>query len=515
MPQTERKKKVLKSVIAQIFYTIILVVLGFVSRKIFVVYLSKELLGLNGLLTSIIGMLSLAELGVGEAINYSLYKPLAEEDNESVKTIMDLYKKCYIAIGIAIVILGIVIMPVLPYLCKTSIKMAYVYKVYVLFLLDAGLSYCLAYSRNIISADQKDYIVTNVDSVSQIIITLFQVIVLIHTHSYIIYLAVKIGIVFVRNFYLHKKSLKLFPYLKEKNITPIGTAEKKSLIENVKALFVIKVATYCVQGTDNMLLSAFCSLGAVAIYGNYTMIFYYLNQVSSVIFTKARASVGNYLQTEDVEKGYILFKNFFFINFIIVSLVSTGVFGVSDKILILWLGEDFVWPLGLIGIIAFNNYSRNILQACEVFRGAAGLYSPRKFVKYLALFEGALNLVASVFCIKILNMGEYGVFVGTFISTLVSTIAVPWIVYRFLFKKSLKEYYAIYFKYMITGLLVLFLSRFIVEQIYLESLIITIAIGIIVCVSVTVVVYTILFGRSEEFQYLVDLIKKIMKRKNA
>lgn len=513
MEQEGRKKKVVKNIVSQSVFSGIQAVMSFVLRKIFVIYLSKELLGLNGLLTSVIGALSIAELGIGEAINFSLYKPLANDDKEMVKSIMKLYQKLYLIIGFIIVGLGILFLPFLHLVVQESIPMSYVYKIYIIFLLDTFFSYCLAYSRNIISADQRDYIVTYIDSIAQVLITCVQIVILVLTKNYIIYLIVKIVIVVVKNYYLHQKSLKLFPYLKEKNSHPLTKEYLSNLFENVKALFVIKIASFCVVGTDNILLSAFETLASVGIYANYLSLLNIINRAFNTVFDKARASIGNYLETEDMESSYVLFKRLFFVNFILTSCTSIFTFVLINEVITLWLGTDFVWPIGVVAILICNNYSRYILQACEAFRGAAGLYSPKPFVKYLSLMEGIVNLVVSVGFIKIFNMGVYGVFAGTFVSTIVSTIGVPWIVYRFLFKKDLKSFFGLYVKYGLGTLLASAVSYILFITLSGTNHWINLILGGGICVGVTGIIYLILYYRMDECQYFVSLLKKNPKKK--
>ena len=144
-----------------------------------------------------------------------------------------------------------------------------------------------------------------------------------------------------------------------------------------------------------------------------------------------------------------------------------------------------------------------------------GLYSPRPFVKYLALLEGIINLVASVGFIFILEERILGVFLGTAVSTVVSTIAVPWIVYKFLFKRPLKEFFAIYFKYMLIGAIAMALCRICSIFIYTDNRLLNIIIGGLLCVIIVGIVYLIFFYKTEEFKYVKSLAVSILKSKKV
>ncbi len=517
MNQDGRKISVIKNVIAQMFSAVIQTALGLVARKLFVTYLTTELLGLNGLMTSIISMLSIAELGVGEAINYSLYTPLAKGDKAQVNAIMKLYKKLYLGIAGVILAIGLAIIPFLHLVIDADITLpfSYIYKIYFLFLFDTFLSYCLAYSRNIITADQKDYIVTNADSITQIITVILQIGILVITKSYVLYLLVKTVVAFGRNILLHFKSIKLHPYIKDKQTKKLSKEYLKELVDNVKALFVTRISYFIVSGTDNMLLSSFVSLTSVGLYSNYLTILTLINKTFNTVFDKAKAGVGNFIAEGNTDNLYQLFKNIFFINFVFTSFTSIGFYVVCNEVIGAWMGNSFLLSTGVVFLLAFNNYSRYILQACECFRGAMGLYSPRPFVKYLALLEGIINLVASVGFIFILEERILGVFLGTAVSTVVSTIAVPWIVYKFLFKRPLKEFFAIYFKYMLIGAIAMALCRICSIFIYTDNRLLNIVIGGLLCVIIVGIVYLIFFYKTEEFKYVKSLAVSILKSKKV
>lgn len=507
-----RKDKVIKNVSSQMFATLVQSLLGFIIRRTFLDCLGQSLLGLNGLMTSIIGMLSLVELGVGEAINFSLYEPLAKGDHKQVNAIMKLYKKLYISIGGIITALGIVLFPFLHLLVETEVSMSIVYQTYGLFLINNLFSYLFAYNRNIISADQKDYIVINTDTVGQIALNISQLIVLLLTRNYYLHLILQIISTFARNYYISLKAKKLYPYINQKDAQPLTKEYIHNLVNNVKALFITRVAYFCVSGTDNILLSSFVSLSSVAIYNNYVTILNLFNNTFNMIISKARSVIANYMVLNEIENSYMLFKRIFFVNFIITSYTSIGIFVVCNEVICVWLGEGNTWPLLIIGLLVYNNYSRYILQTCEAFRGAAGLYSPRPFVKYVSLLEGIVNLVFSLIFIKILDNPIIGIFLGTSVSTIVSTITVPWIVYHFLFKISLFEFYILYFKYFLVMIITLFISNSIFQMVLVESHLLNVVSGIIVCSMTTLVIYVGLFHQSDEYRYIMNIVKSYLKK---
>lgn len=513
MENSNRQDKVIRNVSSQMVAALIQSLLGFISRKIFLDCLGQDLLGLNSLLTSIIGMLSLAELGVSETINFSLYAPLAKGDKEQVASIMRLYRRLYSVLGIVVAVLGIAIFPFLNLLVESNVPMETVYWAYGLFLLGSVSSYYVAYKRSLIIADQRDYIVTNADTIAQIILTAVEILALLLTGSFFLYLVLKIAIPLLRNIYLSWLADKQYPYAKKKTARPLSKEYMQQLTHNIKALFTIRIASFCVSGTDNMLLSGFVDLAAVAIYNNYITVITMLNKTFNMIFSKAISVIGNYLVLKGKESSYTLFKRIFFANFIITSYTTIGITVVCNTVITAWLGMDYIWGIGMAALLAYNNYSRYILQTCEAFRSAAGLYSPKPFVKFLALFEGILNLVASLALIWIMDDNVAAVFLGTSISTVVSTIAVPWIVYRFLFQRSLREFFWLYFKYFAVMLVALAGSGFLFQLLMTSHAILDALIGIATCSVVTAGVYLLAFSRSDEFKYNLAVAKRLLLKK--
>lgn len=512
MEDNGHKTKVIKNASSQMMASLLQSILGFAARKIFLMHLGENLLGLNGVMTSILGMLSLAELGVGEAINYSLYEPLAKGDTEQVKSIMNLYKKLYVGISFVIIAIGLLISPVLHLMIETSVPLSTVYVAFGAFLLDTFLSYCLAYNRNIITADQKEYIVIRITVLAQVFMSISQIVLVLLTKNYYLYLACKIVFTVVQNVYIYRKANKMYPFLKTGKVQPLSKGYIDKLVYNIKALFVIRVASFCVSGTDNILLSMFASLSSVAIFNNYGTIIAFFNNTFNAVFARTSAVIGNYIALKGTDDVYVLFKRMFFMNFLITSYTSIGILLVSGEVISVWLGQQYTWQIGIVAIIIFNNYSRFILQTCEAFRSAKGLYSPKPFVKYLAFVEGILNLVASVLLVHVLDNAVAGIFLGTTISTIISTIGVPWIVYRFLFMQPLFEFWKIYFKYLIIAFLALIISGFFCSILFTQNHLINIILGILICTFFIGITYFCAFFKTDEFGYVYSGIKNALKK---
>ena len=362
---SNRKKMAVMNVFSAIMYYVANSIIGFINRKVFTVYLGSELLGLNGLVVSVISMLSLLELGVASSIGYSLYKPLEEKNYGEVKAIMQLFSRLYRYIGIAVAVIGLVLIPFLPFFVRTTIDQNYVIAVYLIFLLDAVLSYFMAYRRTIIVSAQKDYINKNADTFLYIVTGILQIIIICVWKSYIASLIVKLIFTVLNNLYLYIKAGKMFPYLNDKNLHgEIEKEVKDKIVYNVKALFVIKIASYCVVGTDNILLSAFADLTAVAIYSGYTLIIGIINNLFNRSFGYITANIGNYLIGHNKEEIYQFYNKLNFLNYLITSYTSIALLVLLNEFIgKVWLGEDYVFPMAAVAVLVFNNYLRFCTQA--------------------------------------------------------------------------------------------------------------------------------------------------------
>lgn len=502
----------IKNISTGILLQLIVVILGFISRKIFINTLGIQLLGINGLLTNILSMLGLVELGIGTAIYYSLYRPLAEKNKGQISAIMNLYGRMYRYIGILVILLGLIILPFLQYVINTDIQMSYVRVIFIIFLLDSSISYFLAYRRNIFSADQKDHILNKISIIFSVITSISQIVIILITRNYLIYLLVKIVLVFIQNIYIYIKSNKEYPYLKIKN-EKIDESIRKEIIKNIKALCVVKLSVYCVLGTDNILLSIFSGVGIVGLYSNYYLIIGTVTRIIQQVFIGIKASFGNFLIRKTKEEVNEIFNVFHFTNFWIASFSATALIVLINPFISLWIGEEMTLPINLVIVIIFNFYNQIMTNAIEVVRDSAGLYSPYPFFKYWALIEGILNLIISILLAKVLKMGAIGIFLGTSISTCITVYVLPWNVYKYVFKISSVKYYINHFVYMGLAFMISISTYYLANLITLDHFILEFLYKMIISIVLPNIVIILLFYRSKQFKYLYKKFMSLRRNK--
>lgn len=485
------------------------IIISFIARIIFLQVLNSEYLGINGLFTNILTILSLAELGIGTAMNFSLYKPLAEQNKEKIKSLMYLYKKAYIIIGIIILVVGIAISPLLPFFINEMPDIPEnIYFIYILFVINTGISYFFSYKRALIVSDQKRYIATIYRYGFYFLLNVAQIICLLITRNYILFLVLQIIFTLLENIFVSIKANKMYPYLKEKNIDKLLKEETKEIKKNVFAMFFHKVGEIVVKSTDNIIISKFVSLSAVGLYSNYYLITNALNMIIGQVFTSIVASIGNLGATENKEKLKNIFNKVFFLNFWIFGFSAICLYILFNDFISLWLGAEYLLPESVMLVIVVSFCIEGMRKSVLDFRDALGIFW---YDRYKPIFEVIINLIASIILVQ--KIGLAGVFVGTIISTLTTSFWVePYVLYKYGFKMKLRDYFKQYLKYTIVTLLVAILTVFIINTLFTSVTILTFIGKLLLCIGIPNLCFILIFRKGEEFIYYKDLMEGIINK---
>lgn len=482
-------------------------IISFFARIFFIRTLGREYLGLNGLFTNILTILSLAELGVGEAITFSLYKPLANNDTRKCTMLMQVYKKVYNVIGIAILVIGISLTPFLSLIIKDMPDIPYLNLIYVLFVVNTSVSYFFSYKRNLIIADQKRYIATFFRYLAHVVFTFLQIIYLLLFRNYIGYLVIMILATLADNIMVSRKADKMYPYLKSKEKITLDEDSKKGIIKNTKAMMMHKIGGVVVNSTDNILLSKFVSLDAVGLYSNYFFITNALNSVASHVFNSVTASVGNMIVLDDKKKQYSIFKDIFFLDFWMFCFISVSLLCLFNPFIELWIGKDYLFGFDVVCIIVINFYFLGMRKAVLTFREASGLFYKDR---WKSIAEAVVNLVTSI--VLAIHFGTFGVFLGTLISCVTTSLWIePMVLYKYGFEVKLWEYFKLYIKYLIITTCCCSLTYYLCTFIKFGA-IVSFVIKCILCLLIPNVVVLLLFRKTREFVYLKKVLKSFVTK---
>ena len=501
----------LKNIIGNFANNIVLNLLKFVSRIIFVKVLDEVYLGVNGLLSNVLGILALAELGIGTAINYSLYKPLADNDTDKCKKLMKFYRMAYRIIALVVLVLGLALLPFLPWFIKDTSGIENLNIIYLIFLANMVIGYLFSYKRTLITADQKNYKITPFLILSNLIMTTGQIIILLVFKNYILYLLVQTACIILENVLVNGYITKSYPYLKEINeASKLEKNELKEIKVNIKSLMFHKIGSYVLTATDNLVISKFIGIVTVGIYSNYVMIHSAISSFIYVFVSNVTASFGNLIAEGDKEKRFKVFTEMDFITYCLYGVSAICLLFTFNPFIEFVFGSKFVLPFIVVLLIMINYYLVGLNQVPIIVQSAAGVY---KYDKYVPLIEAFVNLALSVIFVQF--MGISGILLGTLISYLLPLIIKPFVVFKHVLFKDIRLYFKSFFKQLFTlilaGLFVFLIISFIKVPVFAQ-VIVNFLISLIVPTLIIILVYR----KTDEFNSAKDrvifLFNKIRKR---
>lgn len=496
------KSKTLKNSLFAIVANISNILISFFAQRIFLSILNAEYLGLNGLFSNIISMLAIFELGIGNAITFSLYKPLTKDDKPTIKALMNFYKKAYRIIAVVVSVVGVGITPFLPFLIKEVTIDINIYIVYLMFVADVVCSYLLTYRRSILYADQKNYQINIIHIGYLAVMNALQLSILALTKNYYLYLGIKIVMRVVENYVIHLVVRKQYPYLNKLDNAKLDKTIEKDIFKKIKALLFHKIGAFIVLGSDNLIISKFIGLVEVGLYSNYYLIINATNQLVGQAITALTPTIGHKLALEKSEKTYTAFKKTRFAGFIMSCFISVGFFCCIQPFVTVWLGEQYLLGILTVAALSFNMFQKLQRYAYSTFKEAAGIYHEDRFVP---LIESVLNIVASIMLLRF--FGIAGVFMGTIVSGLALwCYSYPRFVYKKLFSRSYFAYARETLGYIAVFVLSAGLSYLVISQVHLGSAIMQIVANAGISVGITGAVIVLALHKTGSFRYFVEKV---------
>ncbi|REC32092.1 transporter [Enterococcus pseudoavium] len=484
-------------------------IMQFVVRTYFIRVLGITYLGINGLFSNVLSLLSLAELGVGTSIVYSMYKPIADNDQSEIQSLMALYKKAYHYIGAAVAVIGLALIPFLHFFSsELSSKEGFIWY-YLLFLGNSVLSYFFTYKRSLLIANQRSYLVNINDFLFLFVSNIFQIFLLLHYGSFTLYLVVQLVFTLMGNFSISYKVDKDYHFLKETKPKKLSGEKIREIKKNVVGNMSSKIGGVIVMGTDSILISSFVGLSAVGYYSNYTMIINNVQNLCKQVTNSVTASIGNYIVTANKKQALELFKRHLFVNYTMIYFSTLILVSVLNPFIIWWIGEKYILPSLTVALIVINLVIQMFRNTNFVFIDSFGLYWVQR---WKSIFEAIINLVVSLILLSVFKLGINGVLLGTIAS---SFGYVMWVEAYYIFKYGLNEKLSIYIvqviKYVIplgisVGITLYFQTFFQING--LSGIIVKVLVACII----GLILYVIIFFKSQEFVYVKNLLIRIIKR---
>lgn len=409
---------------------ILTLIAQFVARTFFIHILGQEFLGLNGLFVNVLSFLNFAELGIGSAITYALYQPLANNDKAQVSALMLQFRRWYRYIALVVAVSGLIVTPFLPYFVHNqATHFVNIYIAFLLSLANTVASYLVSYKRTLLIANQQGYMNTINTVGFSLVQQILQVVLLIIVPSYYIYLIVQLVFMVASNIRISHVVDKYYPYLQD---YPHEKVSKKTMYffkKNVVGMLSAKLGGIIVNGTDNIVLSFFVGLSAVGLYSNYTLILTGLTNVINQAVQAVSSSVGNLaaVKSSSEKQSNVFYKYYSMSNFLVLC-AAVGFTAFSSTFIRYWVGSQYVYTQLPLFLIAFNFYLQGLRQPIITYTNAYGLYW---YERYKTIFESLVNLFVSVLLISTTKMEVSAVLLGTIASNvLVNLWWEPLIVFK-------------------------------------------------------------------------------------
>ncbi|MCQ2519095.1 MAG: hypothetical protein MJ107_01050 [Lachnospiraceae bacterium] len=409
-----RTRRSMLNVAVALFTYAIPLVTAFLVQKVLVLSLGDDYNGINGLFSSIISMMSMTDLGIGTAIIYHMYRPMAERDSEKIKSLLKFYKYSYMVISGVVLLIGVVVAFFLPLLTDGAKIKENIYLIFVLFIFDCVCSYFLGYKKSMLYADMVNFIPDTIYFCVYMVQNALQIYVLLAFHSYIAFLIIKSMGKIVPNILISLYIRVKYPYTAEKNVKPLDSEVRNDIVKKVKGLFLHKIGKLIVTGSDSLVLTGVVGITAMNLYANYYLVIAGISALFNKGFETLSNSVGNFLLDSSKERNKDVFKKVEFLNFWLFGTAAVGMYAVMQPLIELWMGERFLFSETVLIVLVYNFYLQGVRTSVITFKEAAGIFHEDRFVPVI---EAMLNLAVSI--VLAMYLGVAGVFVGTIVSSLV------------------------------------------------------------------------------------------------
>lgn len=506
----DRTKSSLRNVAFTFGASIVTMLLQLVNRKVFVIYLSTDYLGLNGLFSDILSMLSISEMGVGAAMIFSLYKPVAEKDNEKIKGLMLLYKKIYTAVGWFIICVGVAITPLLGTFIKDMPDIPYIHVYYIMYVIDVGMSYFYTYKRSLIICNRENYISSMTTMFASVGTRVIQLVVLIFSQNFFFFLLTQIIFTRLENVVISRIADRKYPFLIEKKVEPLDKGTKEEIKKNIFAMFAHKIGSVVVNGTDNIIISKILGLAVLGMFSNYFLLINTIQSIIAKVFNSLTSSIGNLVVEKDKDEAEKVFYKIFFANYCIYGFSTVCFFCLLQPFVRLWLGNTYLLSDATVWVMAIVFYFNGMRSTAMGFREASGNFWHDR---YKAVAESIINLVCSI--PLTLLFGVVGVKLGTLISMLTTSFWIEgYVLFKYYFKKSTKKYMLTQLRYAILTIGICFFINYLCIRIDNNS-IFSFAIECVLCFTFPILFFVLLFCRTEEFKYYMKMVLGIVRKQKS
>lgn len=503
-------KNTKRNLIVGIVSKTILMILPFVVRSVIVTYLNSDYLGLNSLFSSILSVLALSEMGFGVAMVYHMYKPVAKDDQDTINALLALYKKVYNVIGVAIICIGLILIPFLPLLINGSfpsdINLTVVYGIE---LLNVSLTYFLfGYKQSLLVAYQRDDVKSLANLVTQIGLQLVQILLLIFTKNYYTFVFCMPVFTIINSLWIGYITKKMYPNAVCKGALP------KETLSSIKRLvigsFIQKACATTRNSLDSICVSLFLGLTKTAIYNNYFGILNAVRTVTYIGIESLTGGIGNHVALKSSEENFKELKCLDFLYMTVSGWCSICLLCLFQPFMKLWMGEELMLPFSSVVLFAFYFYTTKIGDIKSNYTTARGLWWR---MKYRSLAETIVNLVLNVV------LGYFFGINGIIIATAISLITCNFfwgaaILFDDYFnKKQLTEYFIYHIKYLFITIVFAVVSFLVCQVVNIGHEFLNLFIKLVICIILPLGLYYLTYRKTKLFKETINMLNiRINKR---
>lgn len=484
---------------------IVAILVGYITRIVFTHTLSATYVGINGLFMNIFNALTLAGLGLAPAITYALYQPIAAGDIEKQKAVLKLIQLFFRRIALILFGIGIILIPTIPFVVNNAEGVSNLTLIYVMYLLNAVLSYVFIYKRLLMDAYQLSYIGLFYQTAFIVVQDIVQIIILVATKNFLLYLSMYLVFTLITNIVTTRRTERMYPYLKEPVTMTLPESEKKDMFSNVRAMMMQKLGAVLINDTDNILVSALAGIVSVGKYSNYYLLITSVNQILERIFFGITASVGNLGATSNISRVKKIFETSFFIGQWIYGFAAICLYELLSPFVAMSLGKQFLFEDHVVFILCINFYVMGMRKATQVFRDSLGIFRQDRYKVFAEFF---INLVVSVLLAP--KYGAFGIFFGALVSVALTSVWLePYVLYKYHLKTPVRNYFGAYAFYAAVLAIAWYATDALCVRIpggYFQ----VIVLRLLVCLIVPNVIMLVFYCRKKEFLFAIDKMKTVL-----
>ncbi len=508
MKELSRTQNSARNLLVGTFMYIFTQIVSFVSRTIFIKLLGDQYLGISGLYSNILALLSLADLGVTTAFTFALYKPLADRNYTKIASLLSFFRKLFILIALIVFAIGIGFVPFLKYIVNGStLEYRKLQLYFILSVINTACSYLAVYKSAVFRADQKVYIINEISAITTLILHFLQIALLYLTKNYVFYLIATITTTLLNNVILTVLSNKAYPQIFKAKALVLPKEEKKKIFENLKSLIVYRISAAIMNSTSNILISIILGTVTVGYYSNYSMIIAMVTAVVNILCNALLASIGNVGVKGEVNQRGSLFHTIMLVFYGVGAFCSACFICVFNDFIMLWLNDaTYVLPKSDVWLIVFSFFITCISNPIWMFRESLGLF---KQAKHVMTFAAAINIILAIIGGNLFGVG--GIIAATGFARLLTMFWYePRYLYRDAFERPYSEYWGHTLRYSIEAVIAIAASVLI--SYYLPSHFGGILLKILICTVLTFSIFAVCNIKTQEGKYLFTRIKTIIRK---